>query len=551
MKKLSFIVFVLFLIGCETIPNSPTAADAIIETIEITYAPGDTQNRVTKDITLMTSTPNNADAEITWESLNEAVISSEGFITRPEQNTTVRLVVRVSLNGLYAQKIFDLIVLGDEEEDFITVTLKIFDQMLTYQLTEPALVSSFNEPNIEGYVFKGWLDENNQIVESNFTIESSMTLSASFEAVVTVQYEINIYLETLNETYELHNSIFDTGNVGETLRYVTSFEGFDLSRDSVTEIVLSESSKTLNVYFDRQSFNVVFYNQGGVYQSVMYLYGDVIEEPVLSSDVKHWSLTAQGSPYDFQTLVTNDVNLYAVYDEPDLIFTGYYASLDGVSDDNLFHALQTLIQDYTYVSYGDARDILQESDEDPNNPSNVILVYNRDSVRSTWDFGATWNREHVWPRSLLNNSTAEADPHNLKPSDPVINSTRGNDQFASGSGVYGRVSGGWFPGEEDKGDVARIVMYVSMMWEINLSVIGNVNTLLQWHQDDPVDDFERNRNDVLYTYTDHRNPYIDYPELVYTFYGMPSNAPFYMTEWDAFYDQHLMISKDVWIEKLN
>src|SRR6185369_15108054 len=34
-------------------------------------------------------------------------------------------------------------------------------------------------------------------------------------------------------------------------------------------------------------------------------------------------------------------------------------------------------------------------DIDPNNSSNIILVYNDASILGQWDAGATWNREHV------------------------------------------------------------------------------------------------------------------------------------------------------------
>ena len=45
------------------------------------------------------------------------------------------------------------------------------------------------------------------------------------------------------------------------------------------------------------------------------------------------------------------------------------------------------------------------------------------------------------------------------------------------------------------------------------------SVLLEWHESDPVDAFERNRNDVLYTYQHNRNPYIDYPEFVDMIWG--------------------------------
>lgn len=48
---------------------------------------------------------------------------------------------------------------------------------------------------------------------------------------------------------------------------------------------------------------------------------------------------------------------------------------------------------------------------------------------------------------------------------------------------------------------------------------GVRSTLLEWHELDPVDDFERNRNDVIYSYQGNRNPFIDHPELVDYIWG--------------------------------
>jgi hypothetical protein len=46
-------------------------------------------------------------------------------------------------------------------------------------------------------------------------------------------------------------------------------------------------------------------------------------------------------------------------------------------------------------------------------------------------------------------------------------------------------------------------------------VYAKLNTLIQWHYEDSVDDWERNRNDIIYyNYQNNRNPFIDNPEYV-------------------------------------
>jgi endonuclease I len=216
--------------------------------------------------------------------------------------------------------------------------------------------------------------------------------------------------------------------------------------------------------------------------------------------------------------------IYTVYDNDylsmDLIT--YYDSAEGLTGEALLLELRSIISVYTYQSYDAARYILDESDADPLNPGNVILVYTQYSVDGTWDAGATWNREHVWPQSYLNyDTTMSADLHNLKPADPGENSSRSNKYFDNVT-----TSSAYEPPDEVKGDIARILFYMVVRYEI-LSLIddGNVissgvynmgllQTLLAWHELDPVDDFERNRNDIIYSYQDNRNPFIDYEHFV-------------------------------------
>jgi len=44
-------------------------------------------------------------------------------------------------------------------------------------------------------------------------------------------------------------------------------------------------------------------------------------------------------------------------------------------------------------------------------------------------------------------------------------------------------------------------------------------TLLTWHRNDPPDDFEMNRNNIIYNWQRNRNPFIDQPDLVEYIWG--------------------------------
>jgi endonuclease I len=221
-----------------------------------------------------------------------------------------------------------------------------------------------------------------------------------------------------------------------------------------------------------------------------------------------------------------DVTIYRTGIE---VLSEYYKSAEGLSGQALFLELREIINEgFTGVTYGEARYILDESDEDPENPGNVILVYSAESVSGTWDYGVTWNREHVWPQSLLgvgaDNSVVNvsSDLQNLKPANPSYNSSRLNKYFDNMT-----TSTTYEPRDEVKGDIARILLYMWTMYD-NLELVdSNPSTyqmallavLLEWHELDPVDNFERHRNDIIYSYQNNRNPYIDYPEFVELIWG--------------------------------
>jgi endonuclease I len=228
---------------------------------------------------------------------------------------------------------------------------------------------------------------------------------------------------------------------------------------------------------------------------------------------------------------------------------GYYDGAYGLVGEELKEALHEIIKGHTTYSYSAIKDILKETDEDPDNPNNVILLYTgRSQDKNTFGGGPDdWNREHVWAKShggFGDIPPYGTDLHHIRPADASVNSDRGNKDFASGGVQHPEATGcyftayTWEPRDEVKGDVARMIFYMMVRYEgtdgeLDLEVVDWVNSapephhgkfadLYQWHQDDPPDDFEINRNEVIYSYQSNRNPFIDHPEFLILIYD-PTN----------------------------
>ncbi|MFC0605281.1 endonuclease [Winogradskyella pulchriflava] len=231
---------------------------------------------------------------------------------------------------------------------------------------------------------------------------------------------------------------------------------------------------------------------------------------------------------------------------------GYYDSLDGLADVALRQALQDIIADPTIVraqTYADVIDILNEADQNPENSNQVWLLYTEEGrakldIQTGSSNAGKWNREHTYPRSrggffdIEEDEIADgidvfwttkadslrhgnSDAHALRAADAAENSSRGNQHYGQYTGPSGTL--GSF-----RGDVARSVLYMEIRYN-GLEVVngfpevtgqfGDLATLLDWHRNDPPDDFEMNRNNVVYNWQKNRNPFIDQPLLVEYIWG--------------------------------
>ncbi|MBL8876098.1 MAG: endonuclease [Phycisphaerae bacterium] len=235
------------------------------------------------------------------------------------------------------------------------------------------------------------------------------------------------------------------------------------------------------------------------------------------------------------------------YDPP----ANYYNSVTGTGA-TLKASLRTAMGvGFISRNYGDARFGLPVTDRDPNNASNVVLVYNSQIVPAAWDSGITWNREHTWPESYGNTSTSApqySDLHMLRPCNPGVNSGRGNEPFGldnssqfdptmAGSTIQyrGEIARAMFYAATRYGDPAGSIttgnfLLVDSGWGTGISKMGKLSYLLQWHFAYPADTRERKRNQTVFDqslnptyYQNNRNGFVDHPEYVWAIWGTQPN----------------------------
>ena len=138
------------------------------------------------------------------------------------------------------------------------------------------------------------------------------------------------------------------------------------------------------------------------------------------------------------------------------------------------------------------------------------------------------NVEHTWPQSRFNGrypkEMQKSDLHHLFPTDSQVNSVRGNYRFGEvikdamelkcpvsrfGQGEKGMV---FEPPKNHRGNVARALFYFSVKYDLPIDPVEEA-TLKRWNKEDPVDEDEMNRNNVIFEAQKSRNPFVDYPEL--------------------------------------
>lgn len=365
----------------------------------------------------------------------------------------------------------------DSELDAITLPSNIDGILISWTSSKLGIIST------EGVIIKPLVDTNVSLTA--ILTSGTTTMTKVFNVVILGEYELVDY--TIIQT-AVDNLIFDDYDLIEDITLMTSFEGVSITWESSNDEYLNAEGIVNRPGEDAGDEEVIL--------TATFTYNEIVLEKEFTFTVYDMSLT--------------------------VIYFGYYYEAEGLYGDDLISALHTIINTgFVGIAYGEARTILAETDEDPNNPNNLILIYLADSISSIWDEGDTWNREHIWPQSLLGESASNpvvntcSDLYNLMPANPSENSSRSNSP-------YSELGLGYEPRDEVKGDVARALFYMMIMYDelelVNthpgLHEMGYLDELIAWHYADPVDEFELNRQEVIYSYQLNRNPFVDYSDFV-------------------------------------
>lgn len=289
------------------------------------------------------------------------------------------------------------------------------------------------------------------------------------------------------------------------------------------------------------------------------------EGEVSTSEVN--SETTSEEPPSSSENPTNYPDTPAGIEVPQSVFE-YYASVDfNKTGNNLKLELYNKIKGHVSTSYNGLNATMAITDRnwdlspDPNdsNPYMVLIYasYNDTNPKKYSTRNDVWDKEHIWAKShgnFGNTPPAGSDMHHLRASDKRNNGSRGNLDFGKANSVKstindydGKPSGKtgtqtgksgtvYEPLPQYRGDVARAMFYMATRYhndtQTQLTLVDNttssstgagkfgiLSTLLEWHLQDPVDEFEFRRNGLVQGYQNNRNPYIDFPSLAHDVFG--------------------------------
>ena len=300
-----------------------------------------------------------------------------------------------------------------------------------------------------------------------------------------------------------------------------------------------------------------------------------------SSSTSESSKTSESSSSSTTSKPTESVPSYTSLDEKykhdvvkNTIYSGnYYDSITSTDKDTLINQLNTLINTgYQKYSYSSQTANLKLTDTYDGNYVECLYSGQRIDKDNSAGNAGQWNKEHIWAKTYGfkdDSYQAYSDIQMLRVTEGSINGKRSDkyfDDVTSSDSSYGCswTDDAFEPRDEVKGDVARIMFYMTVMYndsnlnleltddvsKINQSAgvlgstayLGKLSTLLKWAAEDPVDEREISRNNAVYSIQNNRNPFIDHPE--YAYYIFKSECETLELSYDDFYDDNTYVASN-------
>ncbi len=270
---------------------------------------------------------------------------------------------------------------------------------------------------------------------------------------------------------------------------------------------------------------------------------------------------------EFKESYTHDVVKSGIYSG------SYYDSITSTDKDTLITQLNTLINNgYVKYSYSSQTSNLKVTDSYDGNYVECLYSGERIDKDNSNGSAGQWNKEHIWAKTYgFKNESYQSysDIQMLRVTEGSINGKRGDKYFDNVSQGESAEGCSWSndafePRDEVKGDVARIMFYMTVMYndsnlnleltddvsKINSSAsqlggtayLGKLSTLLKWAAEDPVDEREISRNNAIYSIQKNRNPFIDHPE--YAYYIFKDECSALNLSYDDFYDNNEYVASN-------
>ncbi len=249
----------------------------------------------------------------------------------------------------------------------------------------------------------------------------------------------------------------------------------------------------------------------------------------------------------------------------------YYSRANGKRGADLKTAMYQTISKHKNIGYDGLLEAYHESDRradgylrDWYSNATKYVIGGPAENHSYSKEGDGYNREHLVPQSWFGSGDMKSDLVQVVPSDGYVNNRRSNFPLGENKGetyqsingycklgacTYPGYTGKCFePNDEMKGDIARVYFYVLACYQnLHPNWTGGeaskvfdgrtypglkdwaLKMFLKWAKQDPVDDVERARNEVVYAKQNNRNPFVDYPSLCEYVWGDSINYDFDVT----------------------